>query len=177
MSNTLVFLIVTSSGSIGSESFERSPPPPPIHTLHWYAADRPEYGRPRTLATRYYRTICMCARLERRGGVRNSRGIWLCRAKTPLLGAGLSQGTVLPTVGKPGPGDIHNRPSVLMSIEYGAVLASWPVTESFVIHFVPQKKPCFVNIPVPIPIFPYSGNLNCDIISAAIELHSTSYPA
>ena len=38
----------------------------------------------------------------------------VCRAtcQTPLLGAGLSQGTVLPTVGKPGPGDIHNRPSV-----------------------------------------------------------------
>ena len=56
----------------------------------------------------------MCARLERRGGVRNSPSIWLCRAtcQTPLLGAGLSQGTVLPTVGKQGPGDIHNRPSV-----------------------------------------------------------------
>ena len=41
-----------SSGSIESESFERSPPPPPppIPTLHWHAADRPEYGRPRTLA-------------------------------------------------------------------------------------------------------------------------------
>ena len=53
----------------------------------------------------------MCARLERRGGVRNSPSIWLCRAtcQTPLLGAGLSQGTVLPTVGKQGPGDIHNR--------------------------------------------------------------------
>ena len=56
----------------------------------------------------------MCARLERRGRVRNSPSIWLCRAtcQSPLLGAGLSQGTVLPTVGKPGPGDIHNRPSV-----------------------------------------------------------------
>ena len=56
----------------------------------------------------------MCARLERRGGVRNSPSIWLCRAtcQTPLLGAGLSQGTVLPTVGKQGPGDIHNRPNV-----------------------------------------------------------------
>ena len=99
-----------SSGSIGSISFERPPPPPLIPTL----PDRPEYGRPRTLATRCYRTIGMCARLERRGGVRNSPSIWLCRAtcQTPLLGAGLSQGTVSPTVGKPGPGDIHNRPSV-----------------------------------------------------------------
>ena len=46
--------------------------------------------------------------------MRNSPSIWLCRAtcQTPLLGAGLSQGTVLPTVGKQGPGDIHNRPSV-----------------------------------------------------------------
>ena len=46
--------------------------------------------------------------------MRDSPGIWLCQAtcQTPLLGAGLSQGTVLPTVGKPGPGDIHNRPSV-----------------------------------------------------------------
>ena len=56
----------------------------------------------------------MCARLERRGGVRDSPSIWLCQAtcQTPLLGAGLNQGTVLPTVGKPAPGDIHNRPSV-----------------------------------------------------------------
>ena len=46
--------------------------------------------------------------------MRDSPSIWLCRAtcQTPLLGAGLSQGTVLPTVGKQGPGDIHNRPSV-----------------------------------------------------------------
>ena len=45
-----------SSGSIGSESFESSPPPPPppIPTPHWHAADRPEYGRLRTLATRCY---------------------------------------------------------------------------------------------------------------------------
>ena len=46
--------------------------------------------------------------------MRNSPSIWLCRAtcQTSLLGAGLSQGTVLPTVGKQGLGDIHNRPSV-----------------------------------------------------------------
>ena len=93
--NTLVFLIVALVQLEANPSRGR-PPPPPIPTLHWHAADRPEYGRPRTLATRCYRTIGMCARLERRGGVRIS----------------LSQGTVLPTVGKPGPGDIHNRPSV-----------------------------------------------------------------
>ena len=52
--------------------------------------------------------------------MRNSPSIWLCRAtcQTPLLGAGLSQGTVLPTVGKPGPGDIHNRPSVHITTKY-----------------------------------------------------------
>ena len=77
----------------------------------------------------------MCARLERRG-VRNSPSSWLCRAtcQTPLLGAGLSQGTVLPTVGKPGPGDIHNRPSV-----QGGAAKSGSVFEPFELTHAAKK--------------------------------------
>ena len=33
-----------------------------------------------------------------------------------------------------------------MSIEYGAVLASWPLSESFVIHIVSQKKSFVITI-------------------------------